>query len=277
MRLAAFQMVARKGDVAKNLAMIGEAAAEASGRGATLLVAPELATTAYGSGDLIRSLAEPADGPQVAALSKMATANGITIVAGFAERAGERIYNSALLVEPSGGRAIYRKCHLYGDYERRLFTPGDVAPRIFELGGMKIGILICYDVEFPEAVRHLALAGAELVLVPTAQPDTPDAPFIAEKVVPVRAFENGIAIVYADHAGSDGRFAYAGRSSIALPDGSDGARAPANGSAIIVADYDPANFAASRSANPYLVDRRTDLFEAPLRASAADAMSDRLS
>jgi predicted amidohydrolase len=260
MRLAAFQMVARMGDVAANLAMIAEAAAEASRRGAALLVCPELATTAYGSGDLIRSLAEPADGPQVAAIARIAALNNITVVAGFAERVGERIYNSAVLAEPSSNRAIYRKCHLYGDYERRLFTPGDQPPRVVNLGELKAGILICYDVEFPEAVRYLVLAGAELVLVPTAQPDTQDAPFIAEKIVPVRAFENGIAIVYADHAGSDERFAYAGRSCIALPDGTDGARASASGSAVIVADYESSNFALSRSANPYVADRRIDLF-----------------
>ncbi len=261
MRIAVFQMVARKGDVAANLAMIADAVAEASGRGANVIVAPELATTAYGSGDRIRSLAEPADGAQVAALAAMATRNHIAVVAGFAEREGERIYNSALVAQPTGKRTIYRKCHLYGDYERALFTPGDRAPAVFELGGLKAGILICYDVEFPEAVRHLALAGAELVLVPTAQPDTPDAPFIAGKLVPVRAFENGIAIAYADHAGGDDRFAYAGRSCIALPDGSDGARAPAGGSAVIVADYAPERFTATRATNPYLRDRRSDLFE----------------
>ncbi len=97
MRLAAFQMVARMGDVAANLAMIADAAAEASRRGAALLVAPELATTGYGAGDLIRSLAEPADGPQVASIARMAAVNNITVVAGFAERVGERIYNSAVL------------------------------------------------------------------------------------------------------------------------------------------------------------------------------------
>jgi predicted amidohydrolase len=96
--------------------------------------------------------------------------------------------------------------------------------------------------------------------VPTAQPDAPDAPFITGKVIPVRAFENGIAIVYANHAGDDGRFRYAGRSVIALPDGSGGARAPAEGGAVIVADYAPADFVATRSANPYIRDRRADLF-----------------
>ena len=260
MRVAVFQMVAKKGDVAANLAMIADAVAEAAGSGAALLVAPELATTAYGSGERIRGLAEPADGAQVAALSGMALKHNIAIVAGFAERAGDVIYNSAALVTPDGGRSIYRKCHLYGDYERALFTPGDCPPATFELGGMKMGILICYDVEFPEAVRHLAVRGAELVLVPTAQPDTPDAPFIAEKIVPSRAFENGIAIAYADHAGGDERFRYAGRSCIAFPDGSEGARAAAVGSAVLVADYEPGKFAQSRLANPYLKDRRSDLF-----------------
>ena len=181
----------------------------------------------------------------------------------FAERAGDAIYNSAVFVEPAGERVIYRKCQLYGAYENALFAPGDAATATVDFGGLRLGLLICYDVEFPETGRHLALAGAELVLVPTAQPDTPDAPFIAEKVVPVRAFENGIAIVYADHAGGDGRFAYAGRSCIALPDGSDGARAPAGGSAVIVADYEPERFSAVREVNPYLSARRHDLYGPP--------------
>ena len=104
------------------------------------------------------------------------------------------------------------------------------------------------------------MAGADLVLVPTAQPDTPDAPFIAERIVPVRAFENGIAIVYADHAGADERFAYAGRSCIVMPDGVDAARAGPTGSALIFADYEPARYDATRAANPYLADRRGDLY-----------------
>jgi predicted amidohydrolase len=259
MRLAAFQMVARTGDVAANLAMIEAAVAEATARGAELLVAPELATTGYGPGDAMPALCEPADGAQATALAKMATKHGIAVVAGFPERSGGAIYNSAIFAMPDGTRTIYRKCQLYGRYENRLFKPGDAAPALTGFGGLKLGVLICYDVEFPELVRHLALAGADAVLVPTAQPDTSDAPFIAGKVIPVRAFENGIAIVYADHAGADGRFGYAGRSCIALPDGNDAARAAASGSEVIVADYDPAAFTAARTANPYLKDRRTDL------------------
>jgi predicted amidohydrolase len=259
MWIAAFQMRARAGDVDANLAMIRSAVVEARARGAELIVAPELATTGYGAGEAIRALAEPADGKQVAALSRTARENAIVIVAGFAERAGEAIYNSAVLLKPDGDCIVYRKCHLYGDYERDLFASGDRSPRVIDLGALRVGILICYDVEFPEAVRRLAVDGAELILVPTAQPDTPDAPFIAEKIVPVRAFENGVALVYADHCGADLRFAYAGRSCIAMPDGSDAARAPPSGAAVIVADYEPARYASCRAANPYLADRRTDL------------------
>ncbi len=260
MRIAVLQMVARAGDVAGNLATIADAAAEAKERGAEVLVAPELATTGYGAGEAIRDLAEPADGAQASRLAEIAAEHGLTIAAGFAERDGGAIYNAALLVDAAGTRSVYRKCHLYGEYEKALFTPGDRPPDVRMLGGLKVGILICYDVEFPEAVRHLALRGAEAVLVPTALPSTPEAPFIAERLVPVRAFENGIAIAYADHAGADARFAYAGRSCIALPDGTDAARAPAAGGAVIVADYDPAAFSRARAANPYLSERRTDFF-----------------
>lgn len=266
MRLAAFQMVAKVADVAANLAMIEAAAAEAKARGVELLVAPELATTGYGAKDAMRDLAEPADGAQAAALCGMAVKHGVALVAGFAERAGDVIYNSAIFATPDGGRAVYRKCQLYGRYERALFVPGDAAPKLTAFGGLKFGVLICYDVEFPELVRHLAIAGADVVLVPTAQPDTPDAPFIAEKIVPVRAFENGIAIVYADHAGADGRFGYAGRSCIALPDGSDAARAAPDGSEVIVADYEPSRFTQARTANPYLSDRRFDFPSSPAKS-----------
>ena len=260
MRIAAFQMQARAGDVEANLAMIGDAAVEARARGAELLVLPELATTGYGAGEAIRALAEPADGRQVAALARTARDKKIALVAGFAERAGAAIYNSAILLTPDGDCSLYRKCHLYGAYERNLFAPGDRTPGVIALGALRVGMLICYDVEFPEAVRRLALDGGELILVPTALPDTPEAAFIAEKVLPVRAFENGVAVVYAGHAGRDERFAYAGRSCIAMPDGSDAARAPPSGAAILVADYEPARYAACRAANPYLADRRVDLF-----------------
>ena len=260
MRVAAYQMQARAGEVWVNLALIGKAAEAAKERGAEILVAPELAITGYGAGDAIRDLAEDVDGPQLAVLARIAAEKGLTVVAGFAERKGQAIYNSAALIDPTGRRVIYRKCHLFGDYERALFTPGDAPPRPVVWGEIPLGLLICYDVEFPEAVRKLARDGAKLALVPTAEPRNSNSAFIAEKIVPVRAFENQIAIVYANHSGADQRFAYAGRSRIVMPDGSDAAVASQSESVVLVADYEPDLYAESGTAIPYLADLRRDLF-----------------
>jgi predicted amidohydrolase len=259
MRLAAYQMVAAPGDVPRNLATIVDAAGRAKAAAADLLVVPELATTGYGIGDALFGLAEDADGEQTKALGAAAERLGIGIVAGFAERAGNAVYNAALLATPAGARHVYRKCQLYGDYEKRRFARGPVAPAVFDLGGIRLGILICFDVEFPELVRRLAVAGADVVAVPTALPDDPVFRMIPERVISVRAFENQIAVVYANHADADPAFSFAGRSVICLPDGSEAARAPAHGPALIFADYEPSGFAASRAANAYLSELRTDL------------------
>ena len=172
-------------------------------------------------------------------LQAIAAETGIAIVAGFAEAADGVVYNSAVAVTPDGGRHVYRKMHLYGDYEKSLFRPGDTAPPVFQIGGLKAGLLICYDVEFPEMVRHLALAGADLVLVPTALPASEHAAFIARSIIPVRAFENQVFVAYANHAGRDDAFAYAGLSGIAAPDGSDLGPCIRNGRQCVDCGYRP--------------------------------------
>ena len=136
-------------------------------------------------------------------------------------------------------------------------------PAVFPLGGLKAGLLICYDVEFPETVRHLASSEADLILVPTALPASEHAGFIARSIIPVRAFENQVFVAYANHAGRDAAFSYAGLSGIAAPDGSDLARAPATGTRLLIADLDPSAFGAARAANPYLIDRRMRFISGP--------------
>jgi predicted amidohydrolase len=256
MRIAGLQMEARCGDVEANLARIAAAAAEGAGRGADLLIAPELATTGYGAGDAIRNLAEPADGAQVARLAAIASQAGLAVIAGFPERAGGVIHNSAVLVDGGMAPAVYRKSHLYGDYERALFAPSDPSTAIVAVRGLKVGMLICYDVEFPENARRLALAGADLVAVPTALPAGVYARVIAERVIPVRAFENQIFVAYANHCGRDALFTYAGLSHVAAPDGSTLAIAGATGEDLVIADVRPDDFARSRAENTYLRDLR---------------------
>ncbi|KXF79094.1 hydrolase [Paramesorhizobium deserti] len=254
MRIALFQMQAVSGDVAANLKSIADAAKKAANGGASLLVAPELALTGYGAGDVIRTLAEPADGAQIAQLEAIAAAHGIAIVAGFAERDGEVIFNSAAYVDGKGGHAIYRKSHLFGDYERALFQAAPPATCLFQHGGLKIGMLICYDVEFPENVRRLALAGADLVAVPTALPAGPSGTFIAQKMIQVRAFENQLFVAYVNHAGKDENFTFAGLSRLAAPDGSLLAEMDHTEEELRFADIDPAARTAAMAEYSYLRD-----------------------
>jgi predicted amidohydrolase len=252
MRIAALQFEARAGAVQENLGRVIEAAGTAAKGGAGLLIAPELCLPGYGAGDAFESLAEPLDGPLVAKLQDVCREAGIAIIAGFGERRGGEVANSAVFLD--GERAVaYHKAFLYGPYEKRHFVPGKPENVIVEHGGLKIGILICYDVEFPENVRRLATAGVDLVAVPTALPGSPHAGFIAGSVVPVRAFENQVHVVYANLCGADGDFTYAGLSTVAAPDGRILASA-GSGEELIFAEIDPAAFDASREENPYLGD-----------------------
>jgi predicted amidohydrolase len=256
MRIAALQMLAVAGDVAANLRRIEQAAHEAREKGAALLITPELAVTGYGAGEAILRLAEPADGEIARQLREIARRTGLAIVTGFAERAGDTVYNSALFVEGDKPAVIYRKSHLYGDYERALFRPERPSAGIIEFKGLKLGMLICYDVEFPENVRRLARAGAQAVLVPTALPASDHAAVIAQKMIPVRAFENQIFVAYVNHCGADERFTYAGLSGIAAPDGTLIAKAGAQKEALLLAKVEPADYRASAAANSYLADLR---------------------
>ena len=252
-RISALQMQTAGADTSANLARIEAAAHEAVQDGATLLVTPELGITSYGGGESILALAEPAEGVSAARLGQIARETGVALVAGFAEKAGDAIYNSAIYTDGSGDPSVYRKSHLYGDYERNLFTPEKPSTCLFSHRGMTLGMLICYDVEFPENLRRLAQAGAEMILVPTATPMGASGTFIAEKMIPVRAFENQIFIAYVNNIGKDGDFDYAGRSVIAAPDGSVLASAGLS-ELLLTVEIEPDLYARSRSENTYLRD-----------------------
>ena len=255
MRIAALQMHAIAGDGPANIERIASAAADAAGGGAKLLIVPELAVTGYGAGEEAFSrLAAPASGDVAERLSAIARDRGLAIVAGFAEREGATVYNSALFTDGLGTNAVYRKSHLYGAYERSAFRPAPPASVMVELGGVRLGMLICYDVEFPENVRRLALAGADLVVVPTALPKGSSGTFIANHMIQVRAFENQVIVAYVNHCGADDRFAYAGLSRIAAPDGKLLAEAPAEGETLLFAEIRPGDYARSRAENTYLTD-----------------------
>ncbi len=248
MRTALLQSSGRPGSVVENLKVLDEAAGRAAAAGAALLAAPEMFLTGYAIGDAIGRLAEPADGDW----------HGLAIAYGYPERDGETVYNSVQLISADGTRlANYRKTHLFGCFERDHFTPGEQPVVQAELNGLTVGLMICYDVEFPENVRAHALAGTDLLIVPTAQMHPFQ--FVAESLVPVRAWENQMYVAYVNRVGPEGEFEFVGLSVLAGPDGIARTRA-GRGEELVSADADPAFLAASREANPYLKDRRPGLY-----------------
>lgn len=258
LRTALLQSSGRPGDVAANLKVLDEAAGRAAATGAGLLVCPEMFLTGYAIGDDVPRLAEAADGPGAEAVAEIAVRHGLAVLYGYPERDGEIVHNSAQLIAADGQRlANYRKTHLFGCFEQEWFTPGDQHVVQAELNGLRLGIMICYDVEFPENVRAHALAGTDLLLVPTALMHP--AEFVARSVVPVRAFENQMYIAYVNRTGPEGEFEFVGLSCLAGPDGTARARA-GRADDLVVGDADPEYLAASRAENPYLRDRRPGLY-----------------
>lgn len=251
MKIAAFQMQAG-GSTEDRLAQIEQALHDSD---ADLLVAPELAITGYGRGAVLRDLAQPKDGPWVQRLTQAVRDSGVSLVAGFPEAEGDARYISAMIIDRDDPDSplIYRKNCLYGLYEKGIFQTPERSLVMTTMAGLTLGFLICYDIEFPENVRRLAHAGAQVIIVPTAMAEGPAGAFITQQVVPVRAFENQVFVVYANHAGSDESYAYQGMSSIVAPDGQQLGFATEGGQ-VISASIDPDAYSQSRDENPYLSD-----------------------
>jgi predicted amidohydrolase len=259
LRIACFQGPAQADTAKGNLARLSRCTGEARRSGAQLLATPEMYLTGYSIGaEAVTRLAEPIDGPSVAAARQIAKAERIAIVFGFPERDGAAVYNSAVAIGADGNvLASYRKTHLFGDVDRAQFATGLAEPRIFEIGGFGAGLLICYDVECPETVRALALGGVELVIVPTALMRPFDV--VAQTIVPARAWENQLFLAYANRCGREASFDYCGLSCVVGPDGADLARA-GRGEELIFADLDRGAIEAARRLNPHLRDRRPELY-----------------
>ncbi len=262
MKVSVYQGPGAPGDVAANLATIAAQAARAAADGARLLIVPEMFLSGYNIGPAaIAERAEAADGASAESIAEVAARHDLAILYGYPERAGDAIYNAAQLIDRDGARlANYRKTHLFSDIDHDAFSPGDDNAVLAELDGWRVGILICYDVEFPENVRRLALAGADFVAVPTAL--MPPYDFVATHLVPARAFENGVFVAYANRCGRENDLAYLGRSCIVGPDGRDLARADAAGEALITATLERALLDEWRAINTYLADREPALYRA---------------
>lgn len=238
-RLAVLQAASPAGDPGAALAALGPALAGAGAAGAAVLVVPEVFLPGYNS-DRIAALAQPRGGDWQRALAALCQGAGCALVAGYAERDGRQVFNSAMVIGADGREiAHYRKLQLYGPREKALYAPGG-AYCTFDLGGLRMAALICYDVEFAHHHEALAGLGVEAVLVPTANM----MPFthVVEATVQAQAANHGLAIAYANYCGAEGDLVYVGGSQIVGPHGEILARA-GTGPALLVADLparDPA-------------------------------------
>ncbi len=251
LRAAIYQYECRDESPAARLERLDRMLAEHKGE-LDLVICPELFLSGYNVGDKIRQLAEPQGGAFAQAAAALARKRRTALLYGYPERAGDVIYNAAACISGDGRTiAHHRKLRLPNAYEKRYFVPGD-AYTLFEFNGWKVAILVCYDVEFPEAVRGCATRGAQLVVAPTALKK--EWFFVARNMIPTRAFENGLFVAYANYCGREGSFDYLGESCFAGPKG----RVVAGGSAeaLIAAQLDEADITTARKALTYLDDSK---------------------
>lgn len=224
----------RKANIHRTVSIVEAAKAD-------LIVLPELCTTGYNftsRGELAILAEEVPDGPSCTAWSACARKTGTTIVAGIAEKAGDSLFNSCVLITGDGVRATYRKVHLFFR-ENRIFSPGREFP-VVEIDGVNIGLMICFDWAFPEAARTLALAGADIICHPSNL-----VLHLCQDAMVTRCIENRLFAVTANRYGTEDRgglsLTFSGASQITAPDGQRLAVATKAEDTIAVVEIDPAD------------------------------------
>jgi len=266
MKAGCYQFDPAFGEKEKNMEKVFSAVSDAE---IDLLVLPELFATGYQfrSKDEVAELSENIESGQTTEfLCDMSQEKGIYIVAGLAEKDGNKFYNSAVITGPDGVIGTYRKTHLYFE-EKLYFSPGDTGFKVWDTEIGRIGIMICFDWFFPEAMRSLALKGAEIVAHPSnlVLPYCPDA-------MPLRCLENRVFSITANRIGTEDRtegkpLSFIGQSLIVSPRGEVLAKAPAEEETLLIAEFDPTT-ARNKALNPFndiFGDRMPESYEAILK------------
>ncbi|MFJ4688705.1 nitrilase family protein [Streptomyces sp. NPDC088789] len=269
--VAVCQIAPRVGDTEGNRRRIRTAVETAAGRGARVVVLPELAATGYVFADAeeLRAVAEPLDGATLREWEALAARHDLVVVGGFAERGEDgHVYNAAALVDPTGLRATYRKAHLWNGEKTWGFSPGDTPPPVVDTPYGRIGFMVCYDLEFPEWVRRAALDGAELLCGPVNWPlyPRPEGERPGEIVrVQADASVNRMFVAVADRTGTERGQDWLGGSAVIDADGYPVTPLRLGEEAVLTATVDlaAARDKAISERNDVHADRRPALYARP--------------
>ncbi|MEX3692720.1 carbon-nitrogen hydrolase family protein [Paraburkholderia sp. BR14263] len=255
MQLELAQIPIVDGAVAPNLARVLDAMAK-SHEGSDLIVFPEATLTGFPTRENVRDVAESLESPSLSKVRDAARAAKIGVAVGLAERDGDRFYNTTVLIDERGDIALrYRKTHLWAT-DVGVFTPGDHF-EVCEFKGMTVGLLICYDIEFPETARAVASLGAEMLVVTNGNMD-PFGP-VHRRAIVARAMENQMFAALVNRTGDgDDNLTFPGETALVSPFG-DVLCELKNEDAVLHAKVDRALLAQSREHYSYLHDARIAL------------------
>ncbi len=289
LRLALYQCSSDLGNIEANLETLRFGVKEAKALKSQIVSFPELYLQGYNpTEEMCRQTATSRNDEIMRDISNIAKENKIAILCPYAEKEkiseGYEYYDSMVLYDSDGKELLnYRKTHLWGPYEKSLYSFGYVGEsdpfKVVEVNGFRVGVLNCYEAEFPELSRILTLKGAQLLLIPTAAdewqsydkkeyPPNKGLPYpdVSNTVIPTRAFENSAFCAYVNHCGSEyigetKRAEYLGNSVIANPFGNIMLKSP-NKQSLLVADLKPADFKKSHPTGAsHIKNRRIDLYK----------------
>lgn len=260
MRIGLAQITCAPGDIKGNVSKAVSRVAEAAQRGCDLVVLPEMSDTGYDL-ELVKTAASRWNGGPFGQIQKAARRHRVSVIAGLSERQGHIIHNSVAAFGPEGELlGSYRKTHLFSSepiFEDKVFTPGEVLSLI-SINGWSVGLMVCYDLRFPELARALTLKGAELLVVPSAWPSPREGHL--ELLTRCRALENQLYLACVNQVGSAGGVTFCGSSRIVSPIGDDIAVGPISGETLLTAVLDKREIDKFRERIPTLRHRRPDIY-----------------
>lgn len=265
MKIMLAQRRSQVGDIDRNLSVIEAVVSKSD---ADLIIFPELFMSGYLPRDQVSAIAEAEDGPTVSKISNICTDSSKSVIFGMPlrhPRVSGQITNSAVVVDSRGNIGRYDKTYLptFGPFEEALYFSEGQSANPVEVSSVKVGVMICYDIFFPELSKLLALRGADLLVCISASPTATVENFM--RLLPARAIENASYFAYVNSVGTHLDMVFGGMSRLLDPRGEIIASADPLEEGTVTGEFDPASLELFRRMRPTLRDSRSEVFEAMIQ------------